>query len=281
MVIFLFWTLCFPCFCHWWCAWNLRNHIRRSGSSHDFQVLLHVLEEAGVAFFPLFFGSKMQHWAVKEEHGMVLFLFTQLLHTNSHNFSGLISVRFSGLRQLMSNVIPHLRYRGLLFGNYYGWAIRQLVVLGKSSPLLRKGVGCAVAESSSCMKTKQPCWWFQGGVTVPSTTWHNATPVPWPGTGDFQSFGSDSIFSKVVEEVTNFTSLKLNEVILDLYVRGFEKSSKLHVLWNVVNFWAVQSMLNFRAIDVKIEELTWFGAFTFPTLERGNCEPLCVCVFFF
>ena len=45
-------------------------------------------------------------------------------------------------------------------------------------------------------------------------------------------------------------------------------------MWSIFGL----SMLNFRAIDVKIEELTCFGAFTFPTLERGNCEPLC---FFF
>jgi len=51
--------------------------------------------------------------------------------------------------------------------------------------------------------------------------------TPRPGTGDFKGFGGDlDLFLKVVEEVTNSTSLKLNELMLDLYVMFFFKSWK-------------------------------------------------------
>lgn len=76
--------------------------------------------------------------------------------------------------------------------------------------------------------------------------------TPRPGTGDFKGFGGGlDLFLKVVEEVTNSTSLKLNELMLDLYVMFFF-FQKLEMTC-FFEMWAIfgLSMLNFRAKKMK------------------------------
>ena len=75
--------------------------------------------------------------------------------------------------------------------------------------------------------------------------------TPRPGTGDFKGFGGDlDLFLKVVEEVTNSTSLKLNELMLDLYVMFFFSkvgNDSFFEMWAIFGL----SMLNFRAKKMK------------------------------